>query len=661
MRAVDSSLAEVVSKAGMPSGWEVVRARSGQPTLRVSTSEGRNLLLHSQYDPEEEARRVIAKHDVGDVFTFIVLGLGLGYHVVELLREDRDLLAVVIEKDARIVKAAFTVMDFSRLICEGKLVMLVDPTKAELMRRLNGYTVRLFSHVKVGEAAKGARLIRHPASAQLYPEFYRGQMRNVLDFFEHGGTSLRTAMILPIDTKYNLLMNLPWYVYQPGLGVLKGRFRGYPAILVTAGPSLAKNIDQLRELSGRAVIIAVGTIYKTLLSHGVVPHFVTTLDWHRISGRYLEGVGDYGGSILVAEPKASHEAVESFRGRKLFAGNDFVDFCVEGLGVEREKIGGGATVAHLAFYLGDYMGASPIILVGQDLSYPHHVTHIPGSAIHKGWYPEQNRFNTMEMMEWQEIARVRLPRGKAERIGENVYVMDGQRVEPLLRRVKDVYGNEIYTDVQMYSYLLQFERDFGLASAEVIDATEGGVRKKGTRPMRLREAAERYCGEEIPEELLEVDISDFLGRAPGKEKVKVELERHARELERTMGLYEEAVELLGRIKERFEDRAAVKGMMPKIGELRERINAKRRLGEQMSEISQKAEFRKARYDLEIAGRGLEGAEKQKRQLERDMDYMSELQGGGKLLLNMLEAAVRRLEDFEVEEVRRAWGVERGEG
>jgi len=661
LREVDPSLAESISKAGRPGDWEALTGRSGQPTLRVTTPAGRKLFLHSQYDPEEEARRVLSRYDLKGVFTFVVLGFGLGYHVEELLREERDLLAIVIEKDARVLKEAFEKRDFTQLICDGKLVILLDPTKAELMRRLNGYTVRLFAHVKEGDATKGATLIRHPASAQLHPEFYRGQMRSVLDFFEHGGTSLRTAMILPIDTKYNLLMNLPWYVYQPGIGVLKGCFKGYPAVVVTAGPSLAKNIDQLRDVSRRAVIIAVGTIYKTLLSHGVVPHFVTTLDWHRISGRYLEGVGDYSGSILVAEPKGSHEAVESFRGRKLFAGNDFLDFCVEGLGMKWETIKGGATVAHLAFYLADYMGASPIMLVGQDLSYPHHVTHIPGSAIHRGWYPEQNRFNTMEMMEWQEIARVRLPRGKAEKIGENLYMMDGQRVEPLLRKVKDVFGNEIYTDAQMYSYLLQFERDFELASAEVIDATEGGVRKKGTRAMKLSEAAEEYCGKEIPEELLKLEVSDFLARAPGKEMLRKELERHADEVEETMGLYEEALELLGEIKRRFEDRYAVKNMMPRVVELRERINARKRLGEQMSEISQKAEFRKARYDLEIAGKGLEGVDKQKMQLERDMDYMSELRTGGRLLLDMLKAAMRRVDEFDMDEARRLWGVGEGAG
>ncbi len=661
LRQVDRKVAEAVWEARPPSDWEAGEGKSGVATLRVSTPDGRRVFLHSRYDPEEEARRILSRYDLGHAHSFIVLGFGLGYHVEELLRGKRDLLAVVIERDARILRLALERRDFSGLLGSGKLVLLVDPSKAELLRRLHGYTVRLFAGMKgeEEERAKGPPVIVHPASAQLYPEFYRIQMQNVLDFMEHGSMSLRTAMNIPVETKHNLLMNFGAYVYQPGLEILRGRFKGYPAVVVTAGPSLAKNIDQLREIGERAVIIAVGTIYKTLLSRGVAPHFVTTLDYHVLSSRYLEGAGDYG-SVLVGEPKASHEAVDAFKGRKLFCGNEFLDSCVEGLGVRRAGIKGGATVAHLAFYLADYVGADPIILVGQDLSFPHGVTHIPGSAIHKGWYPELNRFNTMEMKEWEQIARMRMPPG-AEKVGENVYRIGGVMVSPLVRKVEDVFGNEVYTDAQMYSYLLHFEREFALTPARVIDATEGGVRKAGAEAMTLREAASVYCGGELPEELLEFKLADFFSDVPSKGEVARELRGHIEEVEEAKGLYCEALEVLGEIKERFEDRAAVKRLIPKVHGLRERINARRRIGGQLSEIGQKEEFRKHAHDLEISGRRLEGAEKQRRQLERDMDYLGGLSKAADVFVKMLEEGIGRVEEFDLGEVKRLWGAEEGRG
>src|ERR1051325_4759662 len=45
----------------------------------------------------------------------------------------------------------------------------------------------------------------------------------------------------------------------------------------------------------------------------------------------------------------------------------------------------------------------------------------------------------------------------------------------------------------MFTYLEQFERDFAKAPQAVIDASEGGVRKAGTRVMSLADAAGQCC------------------------------------------------------------------------------------------------------------------------------------------------------------------------
>ena len=116
----------------------------------------------------------------------------------------------------------------------------------------------------------------------------------------------------------------------------------------------------------------------------------------------------------------------------------------------------GATVAHLAMYLARFLGCDPIAMIGQDLGFTDGLYYAPNAAIHDVWAPELNPFNTIEMMEWQRIVRHRLH----------------------LNKTVDVHGKSIYTDAQMHTYLQQFERDFAeyRAGAEIIDATEGGVR-----------------------------------------------------------------------------------------------------------------------------------------------------------------------------------------
>ena len=56
---------------------------------------------------------------------------------------------------------------------------------------------------------------------------------------------------------------------------------GYPAFIVSAGPSLDKNIDMLKEVKGRGMIMAVDTAIKPLLKKGIVPDIVASVDPHK--------------------------------------------------------------------------------------------------------------------------------------------------------------------------------------------------------------------------------------------------------------------------------------------------------------------------------------------------------------------------------------------
>ena len=54
--------------------------------------------------------------------------------------------------------------------------------------------------------------------------------------------------------------------------------RNIPAIIVAAGPSLNKNILELKRLKGRAFIIAVDTAIKPLLNAGIIPDMYAVVD-----------------------------------------------------------------------------------------------------------------------------------------------------------------------------------------------------------------------------------------------------------------------------------------------------------------------------------------------------------------------------------------------
>ena len=64
---------------------QVRSAENGLPTATFHLPEGREIYLHSRFDPAAEARFLIEKIPVKAQTLYVILGFGLGYHVKALL------------------------------------------------------------------------------------------------------------------------------------------------------------------------------------------------------------------------------------------------------------------------------------------------------------------------------------------------------------------------------------------------------------------------------------------------------------------------------------------------------------------------------------------------------------------------------------------------
>jgi hypothetical protein len=360
---IDGQLAQRIDEFEDDGSVTVEASRQGPPTaaVRVPGAE-RPLYLHSRVDPAAEAERFAAGVKVDDDFCYILGGFGLGHHVKALLaRLKGEAFLIVTESNLALLKAALGSVDLTEMLASRRCVILTHADKGRLQTRLEPYNTLMML---------GAQFVPHPPSERVAGEFHAAMRKLVADHMTYCRMTLVTLVANGRITCRNVANNLPRYLSTPPIDGLRDRFKGYPGIVVAAGPSLRKNIDQLAALKGRAVIICVQTTFKTLLARGIVPDFVTSLDYHEMSKRFFEDVEDFAGTHLVAEPKATWHVVDAYSGPVSLLGNDFARLLVgDALGA-RGGLKSGATVAHLAFYLAVFMGCEPVMLVGQDLGRP---------------------------------------------------------------------------------------------------------------------------------------------------------------------------------------------------------------------------------------------------------------------------------------------------
>lgn len=546
----------------------------------------------------------------------VVLGFGVGHHVAALASKLKlDGAVFVYEPDVALLRAVFERVDCSAWLASSNVVILIDAADTGAMA---GATQGLEAFL-----ASGTKIVAHPPSRARLGDSADRFIANFTGVMKAVRTMVVTTLVQMDVTVRNLTQNARWYAASAGIRDLKDAAVGRPAIIVSAGPSLHRNIDLLLDptVRERVVIIAVQTVLKPLLGKGIRPHFVTALDYHEISHRFYEGLtaGDVEGVTLVAEPKCNPAILAAWPGELRCVADDTLDRILgDKLYRPLGKLTPGATVAHLAYYLARHLGCDPAILMGQDLGFTDGQYYAPGAAIHQVWSGELNEFNTLEMLEWQRIMRMR----------------------GTLREATDHLGRPMYTDEQMSTYLVQFEREFLRDSHDgklIIDATEGGVAKQHTLRMSLRHALDAYATEPLPPLPKGEDAS-------GQAKARLaRCEERLRELRRSAGKVaghsRDAGAALRDMLARHADQAKVNDL----------IATTRRMGEEavrepaywlVNHINQTGQLNRFRTDRAIeADTALAPLERQKREIERDIRNVRWLEEAAHLVEDLLDDAL----------------------
>ncbi len=596
----------------------------------------------SRRRPLEEARRLVETVDVAAAAGVVVQGFGLGHHVRAMLeRLNRTGVVFVFEPDLGLLRAVLERVDHSGWLVSRNVVFLTDAEDtgaiSEATRGCEGLL------------AMGVKFLEHPADRARLGEKAVRFAANFAGVYRAVRTTVVTTLMQSEVTLRNLLMNVDRYATCAGVKDLEGAAKGRPAIVVSAGPSLKRNIDLLARpgVRDRFVIIAVQTVLKQLLARGIKPHFVTALDHHEISRRFYEGLSaaDVEGVTLIAEPKVNPAVLEVFPGRVRMPADwlpgsncpSLDDLLGEGLRREMGMLPAGATVAHLAYYVARFMGCDPVILVGQDLGFTDGQYYSAGAAIHQVWSGELNSFRTLEMMEWERIVR-----GRSH-----------------LHRATDHLGRFIYTDEQMATYRVQFERDFkadGERGLRVIDATEGGVAKQGAEVMTLAAALEKHgTGEmlRLPEAAAERD-----GRLP---RVGARVREVRQEVWRIEDLSRRGRALLEQMLAHHEDQSRVNILIGKVQEIGKEAMATQPAFGLVQRLNQTGTLKRAKADRMMAvDAGLPAIQMQRRQIERDVMNLSWTQEAAAKVGGLLEDVLRCLDGApkitrDVEEVEESAG------
>lgn len=505
--------------------YNVEEARNGETTLAVSDDSGKIINYHSKYNPTRETEQIIDKCYKNESHA-VVFGFGLGYSTELLLKKLPDLnmgpQLFVVEPDPFVFVAALKSRDLSKILSDKRVEISLG-SDADAISEV--WNAKLDWSV-----LEGLAIIEHQPTKNRFSQFFNKLMEKMKYLANRSRGNFITLMNVGWEFHRNNFMNLAEAFGLPGAERLFDKFTNVPAVIVAAGPSLDKNMENLKRIKGKFPIIAVDTAYRHLLANGIKPDFVCAADSSYENSLDFVGVEDETQVILVGELMTHPDIFKVFKGKKLIT--TFGGGLYPQIGNFREPMGSlicWGSVATMAFDLARKMGADPIIFIGFDLSFCDGRLHTRGSYSEDILYENLHPFTSME----NETAEYICDRGKFKFVGDN--------------------GEIIYTDTNMKAYKDWFEDQFQHTNAKIINATEGGIVNNFVEKMTLKEAIDKYSdkGTEVNK------IIDETLKQPVKADYKA-LARFLNSMKELIEDYSKKIELvkplLNKLKESISDR-----------------------------------------------------------------------------------------------------------
>lgn len=428
-----------------------IKTKTNEYSLEI---EKNNTLyrLNSKYNPLQEAKKWAEQYQIKNLDTVIVMfGMGNGIFVQELINNmEQENKIIIYEPSLSIFYHVMKYYNLEKIFEDDRVCIIIE--------EINNYD---FPHI-LSSTLSWMNLYSkieciHPNYDKIFEESYNDFTSTIQNNMFNNMVAKNTQGSLGKIILENGINNISYLKNSVSIWELKDDFPSdVPVIIVAAGPSLNKNVEQLKKAKGKSIIICVDRAYEIMLEHSIEPDFIALLD----PTKSLKYCGNKKGFTipLLCKLEGSPDILNNHDGKKIIYNcEEYYSAIYSMLGKKFESITTGGSVATASFAIAAKMGFEKIILVGQDLAYVDNLTHA-------------GNINETKSVESNQIRLF----------------------------VEDIEGNKIQTRHDWYNFLTWFESIIlQLSEVEIIDATEGGAYIRGTQVMKLKDAIDKYCNKEF--------------------------------------------------------------------------------------------------------------------------------------------------------------------
>ncbi|MGK0468059.1 6-hydroxymethylpterin diphosphokinase MptE-like protein, partial [Clostridium sp.] len=235
----------------------IENSKDNKKILKIK-KDGKFLYLGSKYTVERDIDKFNV--DINKItYNSIILiwGYGTGEHIIDLLKKtDNSNKIIIIEPDEKVLIENLLCNNLD-IILQYDRVFLFSYKKENLKRFLSGN----ISEMEINNV----KLVNYANYERIYAKEYNEFCDSFIEFVNHKRIQINTSLHFSKQFFTCFMNNIKTIENSITINKLKNKFENRPAIVVSAGPSLEKNICFLRGVQDKFIIITGGRTLKTLL------------------------------------------------------------------------------------------------------------------------------------------------------------------------------------------------------------------------------------------------------------------------------------------------------------------------------------------------------------------------------------------------------------
>ncbi|ELU9986362.1 motility associated factor glycosyltransferase family protein [Campylobacter coli] len=385
-----------------------------------------------------------------------IYGIGNALLIKNLSKHYKHLF--VFESEIELFILALSTIDLSEELCSGKIYLVdIEEERVDIQLLILFDMKDMFEYLSLYEM-----FVNNVYYKKFYEDIWHKADELCKKNIEVIVRNLNSSLHIAFECYSHLLQNIPSMLesipFQRILNERKNKFEN--AIVVSAGPSLAKQLSLLKAYQDKAVIFCADGALSMLEKEGIIPDYVTNLDCRDLAMKFFQNKENK--TSLNVLSCATHPSLVHFLDNKSVVLRDdplYQRFNLNDFGY----IDTGTHVSHFSYTLALALGFKNIIMIGQDLAFDEE-----GNSHSKGFsYGEQ---------------------------------FSGEKTVPTLKAQAYAGKGEVLTHITWNDYRIKLEYLFACneQKAKFYNATEGGARINFTEELSFKECCEKLLTKEKP-------------------------------------------------------------------------------------------------------------------------------------------------------------------